>query len=361
MMAPHKCGLLVVGVLALATPVFGVQESAGATPNFAELAPPVVEGPFVRPASGERSEPVWGLKDGIRLGLWPLPGPRGLLRVYAPYLGQPVHRVINFIAVEPIVDGPRGLSELEKSDHDGQAGKWIWPSNTRDAFTTTPWNPPRGEIGVDRRGVQTLSIYFHLEPFNNGARPIIQARFHADRLHEVELFVYAAVGTSPMRSCILTATMGNYARLRRLHLTDEIVEAKQLWPDYTPAGWGFAPHKTFQADRLRKLGETLIVAATGDEPNPVQTDYDARIVKGWRYEGLPATQFWKARRTEGLVARVNGRTTYWASDWPIPGGISYENFELEAPFRDGQAFTFGVTLATPDELGLSPRQDVPIK
>ena len=58
-----------------------------------------------------------------------------------------------------------------------------------------------------------------------------------------------------------------------------------------------------------------------------------------------------ARDVPGLVARVNGRTTYWGSRAPIPGGIAYENFELEAPFAEGQEFRFGVVPGGPQQLG----------
>ena len=35
---------------------------------------------------------------------------------------------------------------------------------------------------------------------------------------------------------------------------------------------------------------------------------------------------------------------------PIPGGMSYENFELEAPFVQGQEFWFGVTPETVEKV-----------
>ena len=52
-------------------------------------APPIEDGPFLRPAAVDDAEPIWGIKGGIAVGLWPNPGPRGLIRVYTPYLGQP--------------------------------------------------------------------------------------------------------------------------------------------------------------------------------------------------------------------------------------------------------------------------------
>jgi hypothetical protein len=72
-----------------------------------------------------------------------------------------------------------------------------------------------------------------------------------------------------------------------------------------------------------------------------------------------ATQYWRAPATPGLAVQVNGRTTYWASQAPIPGGISYENFELVAPFAAGQSFTFGVTPEPPQALGFPKAQQRP--
>jgi len=51
---------------------------------------------------------------------------------------------------------------------------------------------------------------------------------------------------------------------------------------------------------------------------------------------------------------VNGRTTYWGNSGKIPGGVSYENFELQAPFSVGQEFWFGVTPDEPGKLGFDP-------
>ena len=45
-----------------------------------------MDGPFLRPAEGKAREPTWGIKGGIAIGLWPHPGPRGLIRVYTPHL-----------------------------------------------------------------------------------------------------------------------------------------------------------------------------------------------------------------------------------------------------------------------------------
>src|SRR5690242_1556580 len=81
--------------------------------------------PWVRPAPGD---PRWGHAEGLQIGLAPLPGPRGLIRVYTPYLGHPHGRMVNYVAVEPIPAGTseRGFSELETSALDGEPGKRFW-------------------------------------------------------------------------------------------------------------------------------------------------------------------------------------------------------------------------------------------
>jgi hypothetical protein len=100
-----------------------------------------------------------------------------------------------------------------------------------------------------------------------------------------------------------------------------------------------------------------VVAATSDDPDPAGGSYDPAVRPHWRYQGRPATQYWRTASAPGAVARVNGRDTYWGNGGPIPGGVSFENFELEVPFADGQEFRFGVTPAGPDTLGFDPARE----
>src|SRR5262249_2323240 len=123
---------------------------------------------------------------------------------------------------------------------------------------------------------------------------------------------------------------------------------------FTPDPLGFAPWRAWGRERLLKRNGQVIVAATPDEADPARADYDPKVRPHWRYEGKPATQYWRTADAAGVVARVNGRTTYWGNGGPIPGGVSYENFELEAPFIDGQEFWFGVTPEGPGALGFDP-------
>jgi hypothetical protein len=328
---------------------------AGAAPGDeppGRLAPPVEDGPFLRPAPGDASEPVWGIKGGIAVGLWPTPGPRGLLRVYAPYLGQGRRQVINFVAVEPIVGRARGLSELEPSALDGVAGKAMWSADSPDdgAEPRAPWRPARGRIGGEP-GARSLTFRVLVEPFDNGARPIVEVTLREDRPHEVAFRLFAAPGGEPMRACVLTATMGNYARLRTLRLADGAESASRLWPDDEPDDWGFYPHRAWPASRMLARDGEAIAAAVPDEERPEDARYDAGVSPFWRYRGRVATQYWRAPLRDGLVVRVNGRRTYWGSDAPIPGGVAFENFELEAPFEPGQRLVFGVSPGGPGDLG----------
>lgn len=285
---------------------------------------------------------------GLQIGIPPLPGPRGLLRVFTPYLEHPRERLVNFIAVEPIPQGAseRGFSEMEQSSLDpGAQGKRLWSSDDdSDAETmssgTPAGTPARGEIDtVD--GIETLTVWIGVERFDNGADVRVRVRFFADRPHEVEVAGFANAASVPLSHLILTATMGNWARLRELHLADRTVSPAELWPEFS--GTAFTTHGRFPLAELTRDGEAAIVRATGDEDDPWSVEYSADTAEHWRFLGRRAVQTWRVDDPHPeLEALVNARWSYWASASPIPGGPAYENFEIVEPFRQGAAFRFSV-------------------
>lgn len=317
-----------------------------------EMAAPVAEGPFIRPAATHPATPRWGHVRGLQISIWPTPGPRGLIRIHAPHAGSP-DRVFNFVAIEPIVAGRRGYSELEPSRLDpGQNGKAMWSvqPGTPSAGALPPWQPARGlHERVDQ--VEELAVDFVVEPFANGSIARIRARFFSDRPQEVQFTVHDEPGSAVMEACVLTATMGNYARLRRLHLRDRVVTPATLWPEWKPDDWGFALPRSIPVDQMLATSGEVMIAATPDETDPARAEYDPGTKAWWRFEGSVATQYWRASPDPALVARVNARKTYWMSPHAIPGGPAFENLELIKPFRAGQAFTFGIALESPRQLG----------
>lgn len=295
---------------------------------------------WIRPDGTPTAEPRWGHKDGIQVGLHPLGGPRGLLRIYAPYLGHPPDRLVNFIAVEPIVAGQteRGYSELEHSSLDDVDGKRMWSTSAPDGAAN---GPVRGTTEtID--GVEHLQLFVAVEPFENGADVYVRVTFRADRPHEIGVAAYRHEGSAQLESCVLSATMGNFARLRRLQLADRVVTPGELWPEHS--GDGFTTHARFPASQLARTADgDAIVSAAPDEDRPQDARYAAGTAEHWKYFGARATQTWRAPSpAPDLEASVNGRTSYWASSSPIPGGTSYENFELVEPFRHGREFFFSV-------------------
>ena len=84
---------------------------------------------------------------------------------------------MNFVAVEPVARGSRGLSELEASALDRVNGKAMWTGDTfeDDPKPRPPWQPARGVIG-SAGGKKTLSFYLYVEPFDNGARPVVEVQ-----------------------------------------------------------------------------------------------------------------------------------------------------------------------------------------
>ncbi len=331
-----------------------LSELRGAEPAWQRLADPVIEDGWVRPPAGAMAaKPVWGFAEGLRIGLAPLPGPRGLLRVYTPYVGQPEWRMINFIAIEPIVAGraQRSFSELERSSLAEGTGKVMWSVDRPDDWTPrNPTHPARGVIG-EEDGAETLTVLIGIEPFRSGAAVHLRLVFRKDRPCEFQITSFTQPNSNPLSYCVVTATMGNYARLRRLHLADGVVTTGDLFADAAFAGMGFTPHKRFMLERLARTRDgDAIVAATCDEVDPAAAD-QASVARGWRYIGRPATQYWRCDDPPpDLMVQVNARRTYWASTNPIPGGASFENFEFVAPFQTGQTWTFGVTSDSPETL-----------
>lgn len=301
------------------------------------------------------SRPLWGLRDGIQIAIWPGDieskgegGPRGLFRIGYPIRdGGKSYGLVNFIAVEPIVNGKRGFSELERSEMDGKPGRVFW--------TGTPEAPGKnmdGGVLTEEDGIERLRVTFYMETFTNGAHPIVEMAIRADRPDEARFTVKATPDSAPMEFCILTATMGNYMRLRELWLNDGVMSAKAVWPDFV--GDEFTSEAFFLLEQLpHSRNGDLLICSTSDEQDPGAVPVDPRA-PWWRYRGdFPLTQYWRKPAgtwQETLRLRVNGRQLYWANHTVIPGGLAYENFDLVEPFSEGQQFVFGLSRKTPREL-----------
>lgn len=333
--------------------LLGIQANAQ-TPlkSWKELTPPEMHGNWIQPAQGQPAQPVWGLVKGMRVGIAPMGGPRGLLRIYTPYLEQPEGKMINFIAFEPIPVGEihRGLSELEISELDGVRGKRFWSSN--DSLQTNPLSEEFPARGIIKKinGVETLTVFIFSEPFNNGAKVYIRLRFFENRPFEIELSTYVCSDSKGLKNFILTATMGNYARLRTLYFEDHTKTSADLWPDYIEND--FTPHVAFPVNKMihDKDGRVYFIAAP-NEKNPWGVNYSHDTNSHWKYEGLVATQYWYSEKPDSsLEGLVNGRFAYWASKSPIPGGITFENFELKEKFMNGASYVFGVDPRSSEDL-----------
>lgn len=296
------------------------------------------------PGNGiDDNTPVWGHRDGLRVGLAPTRGPRGLFRIYAPYLDQVFPRVVNFISIEPTVQGnaERSQSELATSkDTPNTEGLSFYPSDSIDRHVSDVL-PPTGLI--DDTG-EALTIYVHTETFPDGAEPIIRVRFDHGRPHEFELATFASPTSALIGSCVLSATMGNFGLLNRLHLAgDEVVAAVELWAgDDVLDSLDFLPWRTFDADRFERdeQGRPMVSASTDAGYDDLV--YVDAVADHWHYVGRLAAHTWRVDADAEPHVAVNARRTYWRSQAPIPTGTTFENFELRTDFVQGQRFWFGV-------------------
>jgi hypothetical protein len=306
------------------------------------------------------NQPLWGIPGGL---LWAIPpggfspasGPRGLIRIGYPISTNGGYTLINFIAVEPIVHGHRGFSELEPSTLDGTQGKRLWAIGETNvgAGTPEPTLVP-GRLTRPSPGVEQLDVTVRVEPFDNGARVRLVVSQRSDAPDEIQLAVHAEPDSAPIEYCILTATMGNLARTRLLWLKDEVVSSLKLYPAHR--GNGFAPPRVYPLDRLARTPQGDVLAAvTTDEDDPASV-YPFPGRQHWHYSGFKVTQYWKKPRgtaRNDLHVAVNARYTYWQTSHPVPGGVAFENFELRERFYEGHVFVFGLTRKTPAQLGIS--------
>ncbi|HWQ93564.1 MAG TPA: hypothetical protein VN673_18010 [Clostridia bacterium] len=301
------------------------------------------------------NQPVWGIRGGLLWAVAPAGfrggEPRGLIRLGSPVLANQGYDLINFIAIEPIVGGHRGFSELERSQLDGLPGKRIW-AEASGAASTNGLVP--GQLRKRPDGQEELQVELRVEKFENGAHVRLLLLQRSDRPNEIQLRVFREPDSALLDYCILTATMGNMARTRQLWLQDEVVSSLKVYAGYKDNG--FTPHKEYPLSRLhRTLAGRLLVAVTNDEEAPASV-YPFPNSRLWHYAGCKVTQYWAKEAgafRDDLQALVNGRYTYWQSSRPIPGGVAFENFELRERFYDGQPFVFGITRQTPRQLGFT--------
>jgi hypothetical protein len=312
---------------------------------------------WVRPGINA-NQPIWGARGGLQFAIHPggftrgEGGPRGLIRIGYPTLPEGGYDLINFIAIEPVVGKTRGLSELEKSSVDGKQGRMFWAAALDSAKSNNNESAPvdPGTITTLPDGVEKLAVPLRIEKFANGAHVRLLLSMRSDATDELRLTVHTEADSAPMESCILTATMGNKARTRLLWLKSGPVSSLKIFGDYRESH--FTRHSFFPLDRLpRTAGGDVLVAITTDENIPA--DSNAGLSRGWRYRGEKVTQYWRkpaADLHDSLRCAVNARFKYWMSQTPIPGGLAYENFELNEVFRDGQSFIFGITRRQPGNL-----------
>ena len=83
--------------------------------------------------------------------------------------------------------------------------------------------------------------------FDNGADIYVRTKFTEGKPYEFELTTYTTEESDELNRFILTATMGNKARLRTLHLADgKTKEAGQLWPSYKDSNFTEHNHTQWQ-------------------------------------------------------------------------------------------------------------------
>lgn len=311
---------------------------------------------WVRPTKS--TDPlIWGRRDGIVFGLYSpggMRGPRGLIRVglFTPLSKDP--QLLNFVAVEPVVRGlgdrfdRMAFSELEMSELDpGQRGKRMWVQREK-SDSDSYIGGVLETLKAGKSTVERLSVRIDVERFTqNGAHVYVVASIDSDHPSELKLAVFAKSDSSPLDELTLTATMGNYERLRLLWLNDRIVDSRELFGTYT--GNAFVEDYNYPLPAMLRSGDgDAIVFCTSNEADPENTP--GNNTAHWIYTLPKLTQYWRVPGHDvqpDLRVRVNARRDYWASTVPVPGGVAFENFEVRQRYIPGQTFIFGITQQEP--------------
>ena len=310
---------------------------------------------WVRP-SGPGQPLIWGRRDGLVFGLSSeggIRGPRGLIRigVFEPSDIQP--ELLNFIAVEPVVSGPGkrfdrlSFSELEMSELDpGLRGKRM--SVHEDSSSASSVAGQLETIHAGKAAVERLTVRIDVERFTaTGAHVYVIASMDSDHPYELRLTPYAESDSAPLEENTVTATMGNYERLRLLWLNDKVVRSTDLFAEYQ--GAAFTEKYSYPLpEMLREDDGGAIVFCTSDEASPAKSEGNAKA--HWVYPLPKYTQYWRVEGKDvepNLRVRVNARRVYWQSASPLPGGIAFENFEVRQRYRAGQSFIFGLSRQEP--------------
>ena len=314
---------------------------------------------WIRP-SGPGQPLIWGRRDGIVFGLISeggIKGPRGLIRIGVIEPGSSQPQLLNFIAVEPVAAGVGqrfdriAFSELERSELDpGQRGKRM-SVHPGGAGESSAVSGSLETLHTGKATVERLSVRIDVERFQvNGAHVYVIASMDSDHPGELRLQTYAEADSAPLEENTVTATMGNYERLRLLWLKDKTVESTVLFAGYD--GNAFTEKWSYSLPEMLRTDEGgAIVFCTSDELSPAKSAANAGA--HWVYPLMKYTQYWRVGGSDvqpDLRVRVNARRVYWNSTEPVPGGIAFENFEVRQRYSAGATFIFGITRLDPWEL-----------
>jgi hypothetical protein len=249
---------------------------------------------------------------------------------------------------------------------DGRWGKLMWAGDNESPGKFYPYALTRGTItnpDPENPEVEQLSFYIFMEKFLNGAHPYLKVTIRNDRSEEIGFEIFHHEGSAPMDRCALTATMGNYARVRLLYLKDQVIDSRELYEGYDEIDFiekeGYSAENMLQDDS----GDLIVVAASNESFEelsswPQREEYFQKW--NWRYRPFfKVSQYWRkaGEYDPSLHVRVNGRARYWGGGSrnkeayvAIPGGPSFENFELREKYYPGQKFYFGMSRKTPEEI-----------
>ena len=284
---------------------------------------------FISLQTPKFNQPLWGHRQGIRIGELNSSDSLGLINVVAGFeatvgddrsTSEPTNRLsVRPIVVENSDAGPgknqAELPELQQSLVNGKPGLMIGIS---DSLSSPDFDDPSP---LERTGLQdaisqdgnTMRIFVHYERyasgFPSGAKPVIETIFDADHPNRIGLLPRLAEGSTPLKAVQIVTTLDARYRRRRVDLVvDGQVKTVSLPKQEKPIGGSSDEPKNEEAiaSQSEDVWQTISLAEIPiDEAEQMRklrfstdvTDFSktklpASVDSEWDYEGVANCQTW---------------------------------------------------------------------
>ena len=322
--------------------------------------------PFILPTDTANNYPIWGIRGGVCLALFPTPlgiteQARGRLLLGFERNGK-VYFVnslyITITDADPLFTADTSLSV---SAVDGKTGVFFTnlPGNSAlpvSSSTVSTGLTPYIEDNGD--GTYTMTLLLRSEPLENDAQPVLKITMTSPSTEEVNVlssFSLQLYETSDAGYSISSAAFVldgcSYARLRKLHTTEALVTVEDLWPDFVEDGntdsveYAMTDFPTLSYGGMDPTNRIIIME--NDESVPWTTTPYTGAIKFLQSLGVTETE------SASSVLHIVGTHKYPETIYNVPEGNCFTLAIVDyASITLGQGFFYAIAPFSATDIGL---------